>query len=231
MQKTFSLPQLTAMLPYAIPETYPLLISGGHKPDLNWLAQVYYERQEVLAIDRGIETCHAAHILPKILLGDGDSASAEAWAWADAQGVAISHYPKAKDYTDTQLALQAAYEAGNKFALLTGCFGGRFDHLYSNIVSCAFSPLRTVLADEQEIVFFLQAQEALSLRFHTPPEALSLIPCTQECTGVTCTGVHWPLMGAVLEQSLANATSNWVEMEEVTVSIEKGIMAVYFYFA
>ena len=229
MQRILHLPQLVATLPCAVPDEFPLMISGGRQPALDWLAGVRGE-QEVWAIDRGIETCLSARMLPKVLMGDGDSASAEAWAWAEAHNVLVSRYPKAKDFTDTQLALKAACEAGHGFVLLTGCFGGRLDHLYSNIVSCAFAPLCTVLADEQEIVIFLHGGESLNLSFNTRPEALSLIPCTKECTGVACTGVHWPLANAVLQQATANATSNWVEAEEVTVSIEKGVLAVYLCF-
>ena len=50
--------------------------------------------------------------------------------------VLIKKFNPEKDFTDTQLALQQASSADeSNYAILTGCFGGRMDHLFSNIFS------------------------------------------------------------------------------------------------
>lgn len=225
------LPQLTAFPGESPPESFPLLVSGGRPPSAAWLqAALCLNRQEVWAIDRGIEICRETELLPALLLGDGDSARPSAWRWAAERGVPVSRYPEAKDCTDTQLALQKAAEAGHRFALLTGCFGGRLDHLYSNVISAAHAPLRCVLADERETLFFLRDGDRLELKLNAKAAALSLLPLSPACHGVSTAGLHWPLDNATLLQAKADATSNWLDSDEITVEIGSGLLGVYLTF-
>ena len=227
-----TLPQLTAYVPYDIPGNFPLLISGGREPERGWL-QKMADSRPLWAIDRGLDTCRTTGLTPALLLGDGDSADPEAWLQTETAGVPTKRYPKAKDYTDTQLALQLAAEQKHPFALITGAFGGRLDHLYSLTVSSAFapSPLRCLLADEQEALFFLRADESMELDFGRRPKSLSLLPFTTRCLGVSSTGLHWPLKRATITQSIPNATSNWVKADKVTLSVEHGVLGVHLFWA
>lgn len=226
-----NLPQVTAALSHTLPDSFPLLISGGRTPSAAWLQKTFHlNPQEIWAIDKGLEICQKLNLLPVQLLGDGDSAQPSAWAWAAGHEVPISRYHKAKDYTDTQLALQKAADAGHSFVLLTGCFGGRLDHLYSNVMSAAQAPLRCILADEQEILFYLKDGEKLRLELKAKAEALSLLPLSQACHGVSTTGLHWPLDKATLLQAKADATSNWVDSEEITIELQQGLLGVYLTF-
>ena len=58
------------------------------------------------------------------------------------------------------------------------------------------------------------------------PIALSLLPITEVCRGVSIDGVHWTLERAELRQSSPNAISNRVENDRVNVSIADGIIAI-----
>lgn len=227
-----ALPQLTVSVPYEIPSAFPVLVSGGRGPESSWL-QKAAGCHPLWAIDHGLDACTSAGLTPALLLGDGDSADPEAWLQAETAGIPSRRYPKAKDYTDTQLALQLLEEENQAFALVTGAFGGRLDHLYSLTVSCAFTeePLRCLLADEQEVLVYLRANEAVDLEFKTRPESLSLLPFTTRCLGVNGTGLHWPLKRATITQSLPSATSNWVKSDRVNISIEHGVLGVHIFWA
>ena len=226
------LPQLTVSVPYEIPAAFPVLVSGGRGPEPGWLLKIA-AGHPLWAIDHGLDACRSAGLAPAMLLGDGDSADPEAWLQAEAEGIPTRRCPRAKDYTDTQLALQLAIEQQHSFALVTGAFGGRLDHLYSLTVSCAFtaSPLRCLLADEQEALLFLRAGESMELEFRKRPDSLSLLPFTTRCLGVNSTGLHWPLKRATITQSLPSATSNWVKADKVTLSVEHGVLGVHLFWA
>ena len=170
--------------------------------------------------------------VPDFLLGDADSASAAAWDWALAAGVVSEHFNAKKDLTDTQLALSKIKASSPAaFVLLTGAFGGRFDHAMSTIFSCAFSGIPMILADEKEACFFLHETDSLSFTALKKPKAISLLSLTGECRGIFIDGVEWPLEDATLRQDAPYAVSN--ELAEGSSSFRvrllQGTLAVYLY--
>src|SRR5690606_2843681 len=50
------------------------------------------------------------------------------------KGVPIRTFPIEKNQTDTELAAQAAIEAGAKQVVLLGALGSRWDHSYANVM-------------------------------------------------------------------------------------------------
>ena len=204
-----------------------LFVTGGRVPEKNWLTNVAAGRK-IFCVDKGIEICRACELVPEILIGDFDSAESSAVAWARAKNVPVEKYPVDKDFTDTQLALQRGEEIfGEQVALVTGCFGGRVDHLYSTIFTCAASSRKIILADEREIIFYVTGGESVDVKFFRKPLALSLLPMTSVCDGVTIKNVRWELNGATLTQKFPNAVSNRVTDEKISVSIVDGTLAVY----
>ena len=207
-----------------------LFVSGGKAPDVDWLSDVA-DGRKIFCVDKGIEVCRACELVPEILIGDFDSANQSCVEWARTKKILVERHPVDKDLTDTQLALNRAGELfGEHVALVTGCFGGRFDHLYSTIFTCAASPRKIFLADEREVIFFVTGGEQVDVTFNRKPLALSLLPATETCSGVTIKNVRWELDGATLTQSFPNAISNRVEGDKVSIGVEVGKLAVYLCF-
>ena len=206
-------------------------MTGGRAPDIDWLAEVAGGRK-IFCVDRGIEICRACGLVPEILIGDFDSANQTSVEWARTKKIPVERHPVDKDLTDTQLALNRVAEIfGEHVAILTGCFGGRVDHLYSTIFTCAASERKIFLADEREIIFFVTGGEIFDVTFRQKPLALSLLPVTEICTGVTIKNVRWELDGATLTQNFPNAISNRVTGEKISVGVESGKLAIYLCFA
>ena len=223
-----NLPQCEIFFP---PAQEILFVSGGRVPNVDWFTEAARGRK-VFCVDRGVELCRACEIVPSCLIGDFDSANQSAVAWARARGVPVEAHPADKDLTDTQLALQRAEELfGEHVALVTACFGGRVDHLFSTIHTCAALRRRIVLADEREVIFFVKSGEAVDVTFKRTPFAVSLLPMTSICEGVTIKNVRWELDGATLTQNFPYAVSNRVAGEKISVGIARGTLAIYFSFA
>ena len=196
------LPALHAALPYP-PSQEIICIGGGRTPTKDWMAQLVQKSEKggtdrsIWAIDRGVNICHTLLLSPAHLIGDRDSAAHDAWAWAEEHGAHVHAFPPAKDFTDTELALRIAAElVPRALVILTGAFGGRFDHLMSAAAVAAHAALPCILADERESLFFLHGDESLTITCDSPPQAISLLPFTEECTGITTNGLRWELNGA-----------------------------------
>ena len=152
-----------------------LMVGGGRFPNENYFLKLA-ERRKIFCIDRGIELCKKLKILPEILIGDFDSAGKIFVDWAAENKIKIIRHPVEKDFTDTQLALKFFDENFKNFsAILTGSFGGRADHLFSTIFSCANFSEKIFLADDREIIFYIHGGETATINFLKKPVAISLL--------------------------------------------------------
>lgn len=206
-----------------------LLVAGGRKPDAQWLRQAAAAKS-VYCADKGIESCLENGLKPVLLCGDADSAAAVYWQQAQEAGIKILLHDPAKDDTDLQLLLEALPESTAIVA--SGIWGGRFDHLYSNVFSLLNYKrkrgVQTVMADEQEILLLLSGGESLIFRPACPEnlEALSLLPLAN-CNEVTLQGVQWNLEYSPLLLSHPYAISNMVEQEKVIFTCNQGTVGFY----
>ena len=208
-----------------------ILISGGRQPNINWFNKIKMNR-EIICIDHGIDFCRVNNIIPNFLIGDFDSANKNSLQWAIDNQIKIERHPIEKDLTDTQLALEKLLiESKNNFAIITGVFGGRLDHLFSTLLTCANSKIKNCLTDENETVLFLRGNDSLQIKFFVKPFALSLIALTEICKNVSIDGVHWNLNCADLKLNFPNAISNRVESDIVNISLTKGLLAIYLYYS
>ena len=213
-----------------------VVVLGGRAPALPWLSSVGSGRI-VWAVDRGVDACMAAGIIPNHVVGDFDSISKEAEAWLERRSaeaeIEIKRFPAEKDCTDFQICLNLT--KGD--LLVTGCWGGRFDHAYANIFSALWGvewgAIVRAFADDSEVLIPLAAEArsaALELRLMSEASAISLLPLCESCEGVSIQGTKWELNGAKLAQRRPYAVSNVPAGEKISVKIERGVVGVYCFF-
>lgn len=209
-----------------------LVVAGGRTPALSWLRTVSAQKA-VYAADRGAACCLAAGVVPRELFGDCDSTTPEVYAKAQRAGTLVHSFNPAKDDTDLQLLLQKL-PAGDIIA--SGIWGGRFDHLYSNVYTLLGvkqqRACQVLLADDKELMLLLTAKEAVELELSSQVEAISLLPLSAE-TNVDITGVRWPLAQAELRQLYPYAISNELTDggRKISCCCHKGALGLYFKFS
>ncbi|MBQ9479340.1 MAG: thiamine diphosphokinase [Selenomonadaceae bacterium] len=225
MNEFIRLPQLKFSSPPL--DEQVLFVIGGRAPEPAWLIDCARTVDRIWSIDHGIDACRRAELIPELLIGDLDSARSSSIDWARSLNVPLERHPVDKDFTDTQLALERiAQSVARPFVIIAGAFGGRLDHLYANLFTAAHSSVCNCLADQHEIVLFVRDGDRITIELNAQPLALSLLPMTDQCRGISIDGVHWALDHATLRQLIPNAVSNRVESERVNVSIEYGVLAI-----
>jgi len=242
-------------MPLLLPQAYinfehadarHLVVLGGRAPLSSWLRSVA-SGKTVWAVDRGADACLAAGLAPHHVLGDFDSISEKSKIWLqnNGSGIKIERFDPDKDYTDFQLCLNCI-KRDTGGILVTGCWGGRFDHAFANIFSALWGlewgAKILAFADESEILIPLANDEKneennksapLELFFTSKAYAISLLPLRESCEGVYVKGTKWELNGATLTQGRPYAVSNIPSGEKsgkISVKIEKGIIGVYCFF-
>ena len=138
----------------------------------------------------------AAGIRPSFFIGDNDSVSEEARQWSREEKIPSLLFPPEKDLTDLQLALkEASGTCGGPngmrgcTAILTGAFGGRFDHLFANLYSLIWAEEEWGVkvrceADGSEALFILRSGETLRLSGLEKGGIFSTLALSEKCLGV-----------------------------------------------
>lgn len=207
-----------------------LLVLGGRRPEGRWLADFAQANSfEVWGVDAGVSSCARAGVEVVRVIGDMDSASEDDWRRAVSRGAAEHKYDRAKDRTDFQLALEAS---GGEPVALTGCFGGRADHLISVIDSLGGAIANgakvgtSIMIDDAEGIVFVR-ESGVTFRFKRDVRAISLLAVTDVCDGVCIEGARWPMIDARLERREQWAVSNEACGDSVSIRCASGVLAAY----
>jgi len=184
------------------------------------LAEV--EAPYVVAADEGAATALAFGYQPDVVIGDLDSLSDATRLELEFRGVTFETYPRDKDFTDGQLALERALQIQPTAMWLLGFLGGpRLDQSVANILLLRHINVQTVLMDGMN--------ECVLLGPHTEfgwnpaqKEIVSLIPLEGDVEGVTTRGLRWSLKDEVLLFGETRGLSNEPISDDVSVSIGSG---------
>jgi len=180
----------------------------------------------VVAADNGATTALAFGLSPKVVIGDLDSIEASTLAALESAGVTIETYPRDKDATDGELAVDRALAFDPSELYLLGFLGGpRLDQAVANVLLLTHLEVRTVLLDEANECILVRPGVEYTWR----PEAgelVSLIALSEQATGVRTLGLRWTLRGDTLRLGETRGVSNEPIADEVGVSTQTGLLVV-----
>lgn len=213
MSLIIKIPQMTAKISPGSGSPSLVLVAGGRIPDPCWLARVC-QKKTAWAIDHGIDACMGAEVVPSLFIGDRDSASKKGILWASQKEVPSLVFPPEKDMTDLQLALKSMRNfSGGSSAILTGVFGGRYDHSIANIFSLIWAEEEwgvqiRCATDERESFFILRDGESAIFSGIPAGTLISTMSLSENCTGINLWGTRWPIPNGKLSIRRPFAVSN-----------------------
>ena len=179
----------------------------------------------MIAADSGLEHAAALGLAVDVLVGDLDSVSAQAVAAAEAAGVRIERHPVDKEATDLELALDFALALGaNRVTVVSGGGGARLDHHLAELAllaSSRFAPLQLDARIAGARVVAVHAGESVSL-LGAPGAVLTLLALGGPASGVTTSGLRWPLRAETLLPGSTRGVSNEIVGGAVQVAITGG---------
>lgn len=182
----------------------------------------------ILCADSGLLHALEEGLIPHAVIGDMDSLTDAGFDRRRLpEGVLWMTAPREKDLTDTALAMAYAVEQGCDEILVVGGLGGRFDHSLANIqnmVGFSLKGINVHLIDQTTQIYIITNQ-TLPL---TPllGYAVSVLSWTPVSTGVTLTGMAFPLTNATLTDDFPLGVSNEVVEDHATVQVKSGTLLV-----
>jgi thiamine pyrophosphokinase len=194
--------------------------------DSEWGRQELGDVGFLVCADGGGNFALSSGRLPDVLIGDLDSITPENLVKCVEGGTKVIRYPKEKDQTDLELALDyTRFQAPSEFLdseiWLYGATGGRIDHLLGNIallLNYARRGCKIMLRDPEHLIWIIQKRENISGNIG---QEISLIPLTEKAV-VTTEGFYYPLKYENLFQDSTRGISNIFIGTEGVVQVDEG---------
>lgn len=189
------------------------IIANGYSPESEKCKNILHQCSIVIAADGGIKALDQMGIIPKLWVGDFDSTSDELQhKYAHIEKKA---YPRDKDLTDTEIAIEAALSYSPTRIILFAGVGDRQDHSLRNLLLLRkYIHLLYILTDN-ETLFAIDKELFLPI---TPGQTLSFIPIYGPVRVKRSSGLKWPLDGMVLDDRLVSL-SNRATLHKVELKI------------
>lgn len=195
-----------------------VVVAGGDPIDPSMLAGL--PTDTVIAADSGLDLAHALGVEPQVVVGDLDSVSAEALT---RHAGTVERHPVDKDATDLELALVAAIARRPDRIVVLGGHGGRLDHLVANalVLTAVPAAIDVEWRAGAARVHVIRERGALSA---SPGSLVSLVAVGGDATGVTTSGLRWPLTDDTLRFGSTRGVSNEFTAEAAVVTVRTGVV-------
>jgi thiamine pyrophosphokinase len=161
-------------------------------------------------------------LAPQVVIGDLDSLDQETRAWLATPGVEFIQYPRAKDETDLELAIDLALQRGAENVTLLGASGGRADQSIANALLLTRAP-HVVMADAAGEMWAATQEAAIE---GTIGDTVSLIPIDDRVQGVVTRGLEYSLRDEDLLRGSTRGVSNRLTAARAEVHWTKGLLLV-----
>ncbi|MGZ3578618.1 MAG: thiamine diphosphokinase [Syntrophales bacterium] len=209
-----------------------LVVAGGEIRDLAFFRSKIYELKpaEIICADSGAAYLRAIDMVPNVIIGDMDSLSPDMLEYFKERGSRIIRLPEDKNETDTQLALECAFDVVPDEIYVFGAFGTRIDHTLANVSLLALGLKKGVqikLIDEWCETFVVSHECAIE---GEPGQTVSLLPLSDMVTGITVDGFEYPLNDRTMEIGTPYGISNRLVAAKGIISVKTGHLLVIRYF-
>ena len=159
-----------------------------------------------------------------MVIGDLDSMDLETLTCVRNENVPIEQYPRDKNATDGQLAIERALKECPTELWLLGFLGGpRLDQALANVLLLTQVAIPTILLDERNECRLLRGPTTHTWRPEVS-EVVSLLALTEEVHGVDAVGLKWVLDGDTLHRGETRGVSNEPAAAEASVRIAEGLL-------
>ena len=201
-----------------------IIFANGELPGLEKARALLHEDDFIIAADGGTRHALALGRTPNVIIGDLDSLPANFEISKFDNDVIL--YPKDKNETDLELAIQHALTLNPEQIIILAALGGRLDQTLGNIA---------LISDLQPAAYNMKIDDGLEEIFFCRENAqvdgasgdiVSLIPWQGEVTGIVTAGLKWSLQNETLYPQKTRGISNEMIGDAATVQIKSGLLLI-----
>jgi thiamine pyrophosphokinase len=205
-----------------------VIVITGHEPIEPPPPDVVATAIAVVAADGGWRTARRAGLVPTHLVGDLDSLSDEDLATARSSGVVVHRFPRLKDASDGELAMDIAIELGAQHITVCSSASGRIDHelIELSMLASARWTARVDAITPRGHLYVVTPDYPLSLATQ-PGDTLSVMAMHGDAGGVTEVGLQFPLDSEPLASGSTRGLSNVADAHHCSISLTSGRLIAF----
>jgi thiamine pyrophosphokinase len=206
-----------------------LIITGGRTEE-EFLSKLLKTENFTLIIvaDSGLVLADRLKIMPDYIVGDFDSVQEAVLDRYRNQSTPIKTFPKEKDKTDTQIAIELALKLSPSSVTIVGATGSRMDHTLANIHLLLLFLQNKVEAFivDQNNKLYLKQESFFIEKSAQYGDYVSLLPFGEAVKGLTLKGFYYPLDSVILSAGSSLGISNEIVEDIARVEFREGIVLV-----
>jgi thiamine pyrophosphokinase len=202
------------------------IVSHGEIRDYEYIRSIVESCDLIVCADGGAEHVIKCGLLPDVVIGDLDSIEKNILEKLINSKCRVIQHPRDKDYTDTQLAINYAIEAGAIDIILLGCTGDRLDHSLANIFilfKLIEFDINVRIINEKNTVYIIKDEIKLK---GSIGDLISLLPIGGDVGGIYTKGLKYKLEGKNIAMGDPLGISNVFISEDIEINIKSGYLLV-----
>ena len=195
---------------------------NGSMGSYSGLQKEITEDDYIVAVNGGYRHIEKLDLKPDVIIGDMDSIQPEDLKNLKLHNIKIIRYPREKDETDLELALDYVIAQDFNRIVIVAALGGRLDQTLTNLFLLTDPKLRgrrVMLFDGVEYVFLIESNTKLECNIG---DRISLVPILGRVDGVVTNGLNYPLNNETLFPEKGRGISNEVLSKNVEIKIKTG---------
>jgi len=195
--------------------------SGSRGAEYKSIITSVKEKSLLIAVDSGADLLFQLRITPDIIIGDLDSIKPNVLDYFQNR-VEIIRFPKEKNETDTELAVEWCINKGIRELLIINNMRGDLAHTLGvlAILNSGFTKKVDIHIESlHETAFMVPKKCRLKGKVG---QKLSLLPISPVVKGITTSGLAYPLKNEELRYDACRGLSNLFVDEEVTINYGYG---------
>ena len=211
-----------------------IIFANGELPDLAKARALLRSDDYIICADGGTRHALAMGRTPNLVVGDMDSMDPGEWKKLEEENIPVELFPRDKNETDLELAIQKAIEMNPTEIVIIGALGGRMDHTLANIALLSNTQSRPkqsrrdatrsiCLDDGVEEIFFCRDQAEIHGR---SGDIVSLISWGNPVHGVQTENLKWQLKDETLYPEKTRGISNEMTSSTASIKIQSGLLLI-----
>ncbi|MBI3162807.1 MAG: thiamine diphosphokinase [Chloroflexi bacterium] len=197
-----------------------IIFANGDLPNPEKARALLREDDFIIAADGGARHALALKITPNFIIGDMDSLPST----FNLKPETFIHFPKDKNETDLELAIQHALTLNPEQIIIIAALGGRIDQTLGNI-ALILRPSSAVLRLDDGIEEIIPCRDNVQIT-GAIGNTVSLIPWQGEVTGVFTENLRWHLHHETLYPDKTRGISNEMTADIATIQIRSGLLLI-----
>lgn len=209
-----------------------VIFANGNLSDLSQAKKIITNEDCLIAADGGVKHVLKLGLIPHIIIGDFDSIPKNileniGWTRRSAP-TKIIKYPKKKDKTDFELAIDFVLDRKYNQIIIFGILGDRVDHFIANIfllakIQTENKSIKIKIVEGKKEIHILNKEIIINGQIG---DEVSIIPTSEKLEGVVTDGLEYQLKNEALFFGSTRGISNVLNKTSAKIEVANGIALI-----